>query len=45
MRKERQQENVDIFDFSLSEEDMKQMASMDEGNRLGAHPDEFDYGV
>ncbi|GAE93373.1 oxidoreductase [Gracilibacillus boraciitolerans JCM 21714] len=45
VHKERQQENVDIFDFELSTEDMKKMESMDENKRIGPHPDEFDYGV
>src|SRR5699024_5946130 len=45
VHKERQQENANIFDFSLSDEDMEKIASMDEGNRLGAHPDKFDYCV
>lgn len=45
INKERQKENADIFDFSLTDEDMVKMLSMDAGNRLGKHPDKFDYGV
>ncbi|UOQ86684.1 aldo/keto reductase [Gracilibacillus salinarum] len=45
VHKERQRENVDIFDFELTEQDMNAMKTIDANNRLGAHPDEFDYGV
>ncbi|WP_208589732.1 aldo/keto reductase [Gracilibacillus suaedae] len=45
VNKERQQENVDIFDFELLDEDIEKMKSMDANNRIGAHPDEFDYGI
>ncbi len=45
VHQDRQQENVDIFDFELSKEDMEKIISMDVNKRLGAHPDEFDYGV
>ncbi|GAB2534082.1 aldo/keto reductase [Gracilibacillus alcaliphilus] len=45
VRKARQQENVDIFDFALSKEDIAKIEAMDANQRLGQHPDEFDYGV
>lgn len=45
VRKERQEENVDIFDFELSEEDIKEMELMNLEKRIGKHPDEFDYGI
>ncbi|MGN8644738.1 aldo/keto reductase [Gracilibacillus sp. HCP3S3_G5_1] len=45
VHKSRQQENVDIFDFDLTNEDLEKINRMDEGKRIGAHPDEFDYGV
>ncbi|MFD2655675.1 aldo/keto reductase [Gracilibacillus thailandensis] len=45
VHKERQQENVDIFDFELSNEDIDKIKTMDANNRIGAHPDEFDYGI
>ncbi|WP_018933958.1 aldo/keto reductase [Gracilibacillus lacisalsi] len=45
VHKERQQENVDIFDFELSNEDIDKIKTMDANIRIGAHPDEFDYGI
>ncbi|WP_054861371.1 aldo/keto reductase [Gracilibacillus sp. JCM 18860] len=45
VHKNRQEENVDIFDFTLSQDDMDKIAEMDIGNRIGKHPDKFDYGV
>ncbi|WP_066191815.1 aldo/keto reductase [Gracilibacillus timonensis] len=43
VHKERQQENVDIFDFELSAKDIHKIEQMDANYRLGKHPDEFDY--
>ncbi|MBP2258765.1 diketogulonate reductase-like aldo/keto reductase [Virgibacillus campisalis] len=37
----RQAENMAVFDFELSPEDMKQIDGMDEGFRIGSHPDEI----
>jgi len=34
-------ENVDIFDFELTEEDMEKLDSLDEGKRFGPDPDSF----
>lgn len=34
-------ENADVFDFELSEEEMKEITSLDRSERTGAHPDEF----
>ncbi len=45
VHKGRQQENVDIFDFELSDEDIQKIKGMNADKRIGAHPDEFDYGV
>ena len=45
VRKERQQENVGIFDFELTEEDIKEIELMNLEKRIGMHPDEFDYGL
>jgi 2,5-diketo-D-gluconate reductase A len=37
----RLEENFDVFDFSLSEEQMTRIAAIDEGLRMGPNPDEF----
>lgn len=34
-------ENIDIFDFSLSEQEMARFAPLDEGRRTGPDPDHF----
>lgn len=34
-------ENADVFDFELSDEEMKEISSLDRNERTGAHPDEF----
>jgi len=34
----RLRENLDVFGFSLDEEDMGRIASLDRGNRIGPHP-------
>lgn len=39
VRKERLVENLGVFDFELSPEEMAQMAAMDAGNRVGSDPD------
>lgn len=41
VRKERQKENISVFDFELSTEDMEKIDQLDEGYRLGTHPDEI----
>ncbi|WP_028781868.1 aldo/keto reductase [Thalassobacillus devorans] len=45
VKKERQQENADIFDFELTQEEIKRVDELDlgEDGRNGPHPDEFDY--
>jgi diketogulonate reductase-like aldo/keto reductase len=43
IRKERIQENADIFDFELSPEDMKSIDSLDRNKHFGAHPDTFNF--
>jgi 2,5-diketo-D-gluconate reductase A len=40
VRKERLIENLSVFDFELSAEEMAQMAAMDADNRVGTHPDD-----
>ena len=42
-RRERMIENQSIFDFELSTEDMGLINSLDQGKRLGPHPDTFDF--
>lgn len=41
--KERIKSNSEIFDFELSEEDMKAIDSLDRNYRIGADPDNFDF--
>lgn len=41
LQEERQIENINIFDFSLTNEEMKAIHQLDEGYRLGTHPDEI----
>lgn len=33
--------NIDVFDFALTDEDMKAIAGLDAGKRMGPDPDEF----
>ena len=40
---ERMKENMNIYDFELSESDMSRIALLEQGKRLGAHPDNFDF--
>lgn len=35
--------NIDIFDFELSDEDMKAIDSLDKSERLGPNPNDFDF--
>lgn len=41
VHKDRIEENADIFNFSLSEEEMDLIDSLDREERTGAHPDHF----
>jgi 2,5-diketo-D-gluconate reductase A len=45
MRSERMRENFEIFDFSLSPDEVGAISALDQGagGRLGANPNEFDY--
>jgi len=33
--------NADVFDFTLTEEEMSAIQALDRGKRLGPHPDNF----
>jgi diketogulonate reductase-like aldo/keto reductase len=37
------EENADIFDFTLSEADMKALDALDAGQRIGPDPDNFNF--
>ena len=39
-KRERLQENLDVFDFELSADDMSAIAAMDADRRVGTHPDD-----
>lgn len=41
--KERQKENINIFDFELSKEDISKIDSLDRNERVGSHPDTFTF--
>lgn len=41
LRRERQLENISVFDFELSQEEMDLIDRLDEGYRIGTHPDEI----
>jgi 2,5-diketo-D-gluconate reductase A len=45
MRVERMRENFDIFDFSLSDDEVDRIAALDRGEsgRTGPNPNDFDY--
>jgi len=41
VHKERIKENADIFDFELTEEEMRIIDNLDQSKRFGANPDDF----
>ena len=43
IKEHRIQENADLFNFELSEEDMKQINSLNLNHRVGPDPDNFDF--
>lgn len=43
IHKDRIISNIDVFDFELSEEDMKCINKLNRDARIGAHPDHFDF--
>ncbi|MDG3008899.1 aldo/keto reductase [Rhodococcus sp. D2-41] len=42
---ERAAQNIDVFDFALDDDDLAQIATLDDGTRVGAHPDELNMGA
>lgn len=40
---QRIRENMEIFDFELSEEDMRSITALDKGERVGSDPDNFNF--
>lgn len=42
---ERISQNIDVFDFDLTTEDMTEIDTLDDGIRVGAHPDELNIGA
>jgi diketogulonate reductase-like aldo/keto reductase len=40
---DRMRQNIDVFDFELTDVDMAVIDSLDCGRRLGPHPDTFDF--
>nr|WP_206030588.1 aldo/keto reductase [Rhodococcus sp. B10] len=42
---ERISQNIDVFDFELTDEDLSEIATLDDGVRVGAHPDELNLGA
>jgi diketogulonate reductase-like aldo/keto reductase len=41
VKKNRIEENASIFDFEISEEDMKKIDALDCNERIGPHPDKI----
>ncbi len=41
MRPERMRENIDVFDFDLSNDDMDAVSALDRHERTGPDPDNF----
>lgn len=40
---DRIRQNIDVFDFVLSDDDMAAISAMDTGKRNSADPDNFDF--
>lgn len=38
-------QNIDVFDFELSDDDLRDIATLDDGERVGIHPDEMNLGA
>ncbi|MED1865376.1 aldo/keto reductase [Fictibacillus nanhaiensis] len=43
IKEHRIQENADLFDFTLDQEDMKQINTLNQDKRVGPDPDNFDF--
>jgi methylglyoxal/glyoxal reductase len=43
VHKERIKSNTEIFDFELTPDDMKKIDALNKNERIGAHPDHFDF--
>ncbi|MCA0993760.1 aldo/keto reductase [Guptibacillus hwajinpoensis] len=43
MNDKRIEANIDLFDFELTSEEMKQLDALNDNARSGPHPDEFDF--
>lgn len=43
MNEKRIEANIDLFDFELTSEEMKQLDGLNDNARSGPHPDEFDF--
>ncbi|WP_040519638.1 aldo/keto reductase [Gordonia aichiensis] len=41
VHQDRIKQNITVFDFELDDEDMERIASLDNGERVGMHPDEM----
>jgi 2,5-diketo-D-gluconate reductase A len=41
MRPERMRENIDVYDFELSDDDMQAVSALDTGGRMGPNPNTF----
>lgn len=38
-------QNIDVFDFELSDADLRDIATLDDGERVGIHPDQMNLGA
>lgn len=45
VHEERISQNIDVFDFALDDDDLMEIARLDDGERVGLHPDEMNLGA
>ena len=45
VHEQRISQNIDVFDFELDELDLSELDTLDDGTRVGAHPDEMNIGA